>query len=192
MSADKLFKQFIEGDKNAINELYSQYSKRLYRFAFGYLKTESDAQDIVQEVFVRLWNNRDKLKKDSNIEAYIFTIAKNTIISVFRKKISEKEFLEDLKFKVVKNSSDTEVQVDYSILSEKVKSTIDQLPPQRKKIYLLSKEKGLTNQKIADELNISVKTVEDHITKARKFLKGNLKDYGFVALLFYELFISQF
>ena len=192
MSADKLFKQFIEGDKNAINELYSQYSKRLYRFAFGYLKTESDALDIVQEVFVRLWNNRDKLKKDSNIEAYIFTIAKNTIISVFRKKISEKEFLEDLKFKVVKNSSDTEVQVDYSILSEKVKSTIDQLPPQRKKIYLLSKEKGLTNQKIADELNISVKTVEDHITKARKFLKGNLKDYGFVALLFYELFISQF
>ncbi len=191
MERNGLTKKIIDGDKNAINELYAHYSERLYRFAFGYLKSEPDALDIVQEVFVRLWNSRKNLKQNTNIEAFLFTIAKNTIISIFRKKLSEKEYLQNLKFSIVKNNSDTEKQVDYNILSEKVAQLIQQLPTQRQKIYVLSKEKGHTNQAIADELSISIKTVEDHMAKARKFLKKNLREYGMIAVLFFELFVSQ-
>ncbi|RIJ48180.1 RNA polymerase sigma-70 factor [Maribellus luteus] len=190
MDQAKLVKRLISGDKIVVNELYEKYSAKLYHFAFGYLKSEPDALDIVQEVFVNLWENRKKLNKDSNLNAYLFTIAKNTIISVFRKKLSEKQYLEDLKNKVVVNAIDTESRVNYDLLTEKITHLVDQLPPQRKKVYVLSKEKGFSNQAVADELGISVKTVEDHITKARKFLKDNLSEYGLFALLFIELFVS--
>lgn len=189
MEESNIIKQFNAGDKNAINELHALYSNKLYRFAFGYLKSDADALDVVQEVFIRLWSSRNELKKNSNIEALLFTIAKNTIITAFRKRISEKEYVEHLKTIVVKNSLDTEQQVDYSILSDKVKELINQLPQQRQRIYLLSKEKGLTNKEIAENLGISIKTVEDHITKARKFLRENLAEYGFLSILFYTMFV---
>ncbi|HKJ40715.1 MAG TPA: RNA polymerase sigma-70 factor [Sunxiuqinia sp.] len=187
---DKLVNRFKAGDKNALNKLYTEYSERLYRFAFGYLKSEADTLDVIQEVFIRLWDKRESLKEEMSLEAFLFTIAKNTIISTFRKKISEREYLEYLKQRAVKNSSDTAEQVDYKLLSEEVQKLVSQLPQQRQRIYILSKEKGYTNKAIAEELEISIKTVEDHMTKARRFLKENLKEYGFLAILFYEMFIS--
>jgi len=188
MEQSKQVKRLISGDKLVVNELYEKYSSKLYHFAFNYLKSESDALDIVQEVFISLWNNRKKLSNTSNLEAYLFTITKNTVISVFRKKISEKQYLNDLKNKVIVNGIDTENQVNYELLSEKINQLVDQLPPQRKRVYKLSKEQNFANKLIAKELNISIKTVEDHITKARKFLKKNLNEYGLWALLFFDLF----
>ncbi|MFV0591720.1 MAG: RNA polymerase sigma factor [Draconibacterium sp.] len=190
MTQNKQVQRLISDDKLVINELYEQYSPKIYHFALGYLKSEPDALDIVQEVFINLWDKRKKLKKDSNLNAYLFSIAKNAVISVFRKKLSEKQYLEELKGKVVISAVDTESRVNYDMLSEKIAQLVDQLPPQRKRVYFLNKEKGYSNQLVADELGISVKTVEDHITKARKFLKDNLKEYGYIALLFVELFIS--
>ncbi|WP_167612283.1 RNA polymerase sigma factor [Maribellus sediminis] len=191
MNKDKLINRFISGDKTAINDLYAEYSPRLYRFAMAYLKSESEVLDIVQEVFVNLWINRNKLKKDSNLDAYLFTVTKNTIISVFRKKLSEKDYLEHLKHKVIINSIDTESQFNYNQLSKELENLIEQLPPQRKKIYQLSKVQGLPNNTIAMELGISVKTVEDHLSKASKFIKKNLTELGFLALLFIDLFINS-
>jgi len=182
MDKATLIPQLRNGNKQALNELYTLYSKRLYGFAFGYLKLEEDSRDVVQEVFVKLWSSRNELREESNLEAFLFTVARNTIISVFRKRISEKEYLSQLHLMVVKNSSDTEKQVDYQFLEEKVQQLIGALPEQRKRVYLLSKEKGYSNKLIAEELQISVKTVEDHITKARKFLKEHLKEYGFLSL----------
>ncbi|WP_321375964.1 RNA polymerase sigma-70 factor [uncultured Draconibacterium sp.] len=191
MNNEKLINRFISGDKTAINDLYAEYSPRLYRFAMAYLKSESEVLDIVQEVFVNVWVNRKKLKKDSNLDAYLFTVAKNTIVSVFRKKLSEKDYLEHLKNKSITNSIDTESQFNYNQLSDKLNDLVEQLPPQRKKIYQLSKEQGLANKTIAAELGISVKTVEDHLSKASKFIKKNLTEYGFLALLFIDLFINS-
>ncbi|AHW60272.1 RNA polymerase sigma-70 factor, ECF subfamily [Draconibacterium orientale] len=191
MNNEKLINRFIDGDKTAINDLYTEYSPRLYRFAMAYLKSESEVLDIVQEVFVNVWVNRNKLKKDSNLDAYLFTVAKNTIVSVFRKKLSEKDYLEHLKNKTITNSIDTESQFNYNQLSDKLNDLVEQLPPQRKKIYQLSKEQGLANKTIAAELGISVKTVEDHLSKASKFIKKHLTEYGFLALLFIDLFINS-
>lgn len=191
MNNEKLINRFINGDKTAINDLYAEYSPRLYRFAMAYLKSESEVLDIVQEVFVNVWVNRNKLKKDSNLDAYLFTVAKNTIVSVFRKKLSEKDYLEYLKNKSISNSIDTESQFNYNQLSDKLNDLVEQLPPQRKKIYQLSKEQGLANKTIAAELGISIKTVEDHLSKASKFIKKNLTEYGFLALLFIDLFVNS-
>ena len=178
MDENKIIKRLKAGEKEALNELYALYSRRIFGFALGYLKQEEDAHDVVQEVFIRLWMTRESLSSDSNPESYLFTLARNYIISTFRKKVSEKEYLKNLRFLVVQNNSDTESQVGYTLLSEKVKALIHSMPEQRRRVYLLSKESGRSNKSIAEELQISVKTVEDHITKARKFLKDHLREYG--------------
>ena len=187
--AKDLFKQFKSNDKNAITSLYNAYSRRLYNFAFAYLKTEEDAMDVVQEVFISIWNKRDTLNDDTNLEAYLFTVTKNSVISFFRKKTTEKEYLDYLYYKVVRQHSDNGEQYDYNHLSDRIRELTEQLPTQRKLIFKLSKEKGLSNKAIAEELNISIKTVEDHMTKARHFMKSQLTEYGILALLFYELFV---
>lgn len=182
MNENTIIKRLKAGEKEALNELYALYSRRIFGFTIGYLKQEEDAHDAVQEVFIRLWTSRENLSGDTNPEAYLFTLARNHVISSFRKKVSEKEYLENLRFLVVKNNSDTESQVDYALLSEKMKILIHSMPEQRQRVYLLSKESGRSNKSIAEELQISVKTVEDHITKARKFLKDNLREYGFLGI----------
>lgn len=184
-----LIKLIQSDDKNAIDLLYAAYSKRLFKFAFSYLKTEADALDVVQEVFISVWENRKKLNANTNWEAYLFTVAKNTVLSIFRKKISEKNYLEHLQQVSIVSHNSNEEQIDYNILSEKIQVLIEQLPEQRKLIFRMSKMEGQSNKAIAEKLNISVKTVEDHMTKARKFIKKNFDEYGLLALLFYELFV---
>jgi len=187
---NKSFIKLIQtDDKNAIDLLYARYSKRLFKFAFSYLKTEDDSLDVVQEVFVSVWENRKKLNADTNWEAYLFTVAKNTILSIFRKKISEKNYLDHLRQISIVSQNSNDEQLDYNYLSEKIQSLIDQLPEQRKLIFRMSKIEGQSNKAIAEKLNISVKTVEDHMTKARKFIKIKFDQHGLLAILFYELFI---
>lgn len=189
---NKLLKQIKVNDKDAINSIFMAYSKRLYNFAFAYLKTEGDSKDVVQDAFINLWNNRESLREDTNLEAYLFTITRNSVISIFRKKITEKEYLRHLRETAIFQYSENDEQYDYERLSMRIKNLVDQLPEQRKLIFKLSKEKGLSNKAIAEELNISVKTVEDHMTKARRFLKSQLTDYGIIALLFFDLFIWRY
>lgn len=187
---DELLRQFKANDKNAINLLYERYSKRLYSFALAYLKTEADAMDVVQEVFINVWNKRNDLRNDTNLEAYLFTVTKNTVISIFRKKITEKQYFEHLKTVVVLHHSSTEETLNYEALSTRLLELVTRLPEQRRLIFKMSKEKGMSNKAIAEELQISVKTVEDHITKARRYLKSQLTEYGLIAILFYEMFIN--
>jgi len=176
-------------DKNAINELYESYSRRLYNFAFSYLKTEEDTLDVIQNVFINLWEKRESIKSDTNLEAYIFTIAKNGIISLFRKKISEKKYLEHLQKTAIVAEDNLDDKYDYDLLNDRIRKLIDELPEQRRRVFLMSKEDGLGNKEIASELNISVKTVEDHKAKAKKFIREKLANSGFITALFLELFI---
>ena len=145
--------------------------------------------DVVQDVFISLWKKRYDLNDDTNLDAFLFTVAKNSVISIFRKKISEKEYLKYLQQVSVLFHCDNEEQFDYQNLSEKIHELVGRLPEQRKRIFQMSKEKGMSNKAIAEELCISVKTVEDHMTKARRFIREHLTEHGLIAILFYELFI---
>ena len=184
-----LLKQFKSDDKNAIDKLYEIFSNKLYNFAFSYLKTEADALDVVQNVFINIWDKRKSIHNDTNLEAYLFTVTKNVVISTFRKKAQEKKYLEHLRHTSILSYEDTEKQYDYELLYSKIQELIEKLPEQRKRIFKLSKEKGLSNKEISEKLNISVKTVEDHQSKAKRFIKSKLEGYGFSILLYFEMFM---
>ncbi|WP_016778070.1 RNA polymerase sigma-70 factor [Anaerophaga thermohalophila] len=190
MQQEKLFIELSKGNKRVLDEIYNRYHQKIFGFALSYLKNEDDAYDIVQEVFINLWNSRSSLKKDTRIEPFIFTATKNAVISLFRKRATEQRYLEYLGSTVVSNNMGTNEQIDYNFLEEQYESLISQMPEKRKEIFILSRKKGLTNKDIASKLGISEKTVENQLTKALAFLKEHFSADGFLGLLFFYLFIT--
>jgi RNA polymerase sigma-70 factor (ECF subfamily) len=184
-----LVKALINNNKTALDELYNYYYPRLYTFAKRFLKVEDDINDILQDVFIKIWENRKNIKNVETFNAYIFTITKNTVISYFREKIKVADFESRVREMATTEGYLTETAAEYEDIKEKVDQLIEQLPEKRKQIFKLSREQGLSNKEIAGEMGISVKTVEDHIMHAIRFLKNNLKTLDIITLLYLALFL---
>lgn len=192
--AEEINEVTIEGVKNgdmaAFDLVYRAYSKRLYRFVYGIIKTEIDAEEIVQEVFVKIWESHEKIDNFALFDSYLFTIAYNSTISLIRKKLSEKKYIQYIKsLQIPPQQKSAEINSDFEILSEKVNELIGKLPPRQKEVFKLHRENELTYRQIAEKLDISVNTVENHMSKALKFLRNNLNKESLAALLFFYLFL---
>ena len=187
---DVLFYRLRKGDKKALDDIYKLYHGKIYGFALSYLKSEEEALDVVQESFIKLWESRSSLKKGTKLEAFIFTVTKNSILSIFRKLSTEKRYLEYLSNSVITNTSGTEEMTDLEFLQDQYEQLIPNLPPKQREIFLLSRHEGLSNKDIARQRGISEKTVENHITKALAYFKENMDQLGIWGGLFYILYIS--
>lgn len=176
-----------KGDNKAFEQLFSLYAKRLYGFALGYLKSKEEAEEIVQEVFLKVWDNRAELSFHKSVESYIFTIARNGILNTIRKSKSENTYQAYLKINPGKSILLDE-ELNFNELEKAYQNAIEQLPPRRKEIYLMSKEQSLSNAEIAARMNISLKTVENQMTAAVSLIRRNLRSLGFSGIIFFELF----
>lgn len=176
-----------QGNSRAFNELFDRYGKRLYHFSIGYLKSAQDAEEIVQEVFLKIWKTREELLVEKSFESYLFTIAKNAILNTIRKSKSEQVYLTYAKIYPGKNVLLDE-ELNFRELEKAYRSVIEQLSPHRKKIYVLSKEQALSNAEIAQMMNISIKTVENQMTSALSEIRKNLHSLGFKGMFFFNLF----
>jgi RNA polymerase sigma-70 factor (family 1) len=156
--------------------LYENYSERLYKFALMLLKNKEDALDIVQETFLRVWQKREELSEDKSFTSFLFTISHNIIIDQLRKKLNDKKYLEFLERKCKFEGNSVENIADFNILDKQIQSIIDELPQRRKEIFNLSRGKNLSNKEIAENLNITMKTVEKQLNLAKKFLKSRLSE----------------
>lgn len=176
-------------DKVAFYNIYERYSKRLFGFVIRYIKLEADAEEIVQEVFVKIWESRNRIDVYSSFEVFLFTIAYNTTMSLLRKRSSEKKYLDHLKAIQISHSPDLIDEIHFNELNEKVKSLLDELTPRQKEIFQLSREEGLTHDEIARKLNISVNTVKKHMVNTLAYLKSHIDNGLVVNLLFICLFL---
>lgn len=176
-----------DGNLWAYNELFDRYGKRLHRFAIAYLKSTENAEEIVQDVFLKIWNNRKDLSPDKSFESYLFTIAKNGILNTIRKSKSEQAYLN---FAILHPGKDVllDEELDFNELERAYSNAVDQLSPRRKEIFLLSRVHSLSNAEIAERMNISSKTVENQMTSALAEIRKNLRTLGFSAITFFELF----
>ncbi|MDX9881781.1 MAG: RNA polymerase sigma-70 factor [Prolixibacteraceae bacterium] len=184
-------KNLREGDVKAFDDLFKKYSPRLYNFSVKYLKSDEEAEEVVQEVFLYIWEKRDGLKPDSSFNAYLFTIAHNIIKKHFIKKSRENTFKDALIYEFLKQENNLDQLIDYKFLLEKVESIIDVLPVRRKEIFIRRKYDGLPVRQIADELSISPNTVENQLATAQKQILSELKKEKLAGLLFFTLFISM-
>ena len=176
-----------EGNLKAFNQVFDRYAKRLYRFSMGYLKSAENAEEIVQEVFLKIWHNREELIVQKSFDSYLFTIAKNGILNTIRKSKSEQAYLNYAKLYPGKDVL-LDQELDFKELKKAYQEAIAQLSPRRKEIFLLSREQSLSNAEIAQKMNISVKTVENQMTSALAEIRKNLRSLGFSGIIFFELF----
>ncbi len=185
-----LIKQLIRGDAFAFDEIYNRYNEKVYAFSISNLKNKEDAEGVVQEVFLNLWKDRARLKRLRNMEAWIFTISFNIIRKRFRKLARER--IHNAKFSETSLSNDTTTlaEIEYNDLLEKADIIINKLPPRQKTIFLMSKKEGLSNTEISGKLNITNKTVENHLTRARTFLKKAFVEENLLTILFFWLFLK--
>jgi len=177
-------------DRVAFYHIYERYSKRLYGFVLRYIKQKEDAEEIVQEVFVKIWESRNKIDAYSSFESFLFTIAYNTTISLLRKRSNEKKYLEYLKsLQQSANSPDLIDEIQFNELNDRVQSLLNELTPRQKEIFKLSREEGLTHDEIARKLDISVNTVKKHMSNTLALLKSQIDSNLTVNLLFAYLFL---
>jgi RNA polymerase sigma-70 factor (ECF subfamily) len=170
-----------KGNINAFNALFREYSKRLYRFAYGYLKSEAEAEELVQEVFTRVWEKRSDLKEDLSFKSFLFTISFNIIKKHFRARTYNNDFVSSRLGIDVDTSTTDKITSDS--LNNYIRELVEQLPKRRKEIFIKSRFEGESIKEIAQELDISHKTVENQLTEALRFLRNRLKKEGLSFIL---------
>lgn len=166
-----------QGDQEAFNQLFFAYEKKLYFFAYKLLQSHADAEEVVQEVFLRIWDKRNTLDEQRSFNAYLITIAKNIIYNRASRRVVEHAYREYLQRAAPSVRHHTEEAVNFSDLNTISYRFINQLPEKRRKIFLLSRFEGLSNREIAKQLNVSVSTVENQMNKALKVLRTRFSQY---------------
>jgi RNA polymerase sigma-70 factor, ECF subfamily len=177
-------------DRVAFYNLYERYSKRLYFFVLQYVKFNADAEEIVQEVFIKIWEKRKTIDAYSSFESFLFTITYNATISLLRKRITENKYLAHLQsIQQVNEITESTDNLYFNELNDKLESLLNELSPRQKEIFLLSREEGLTHKQISKKLHISVNTVKKHISNTISFLKSHLDNRLAVSGLFFYMFV---
>jgi RNA polymerase sigma-70 factor (ECF subfamily) len=167
------------------NKLFNEYNERFIRFACGYVKERLVAEDIVSEAFMVYWENRHRLKPDTNPPAYILTIIKNRCLNHLQREQMRLHVTEELKNHsswVLQTKINTLEACDPNILFTKelqaiINGTLQQLPTKTRRVFILSRNHGMTYNEIARTINLSEKSVEFHISKALSKLRKSLKKF---------------
>lgn len=177
-------------DRVAVEELFRKYYKILRAYAYRLSGDKNTAEDIVQEVYYELWKNKDNLTLENTIKYYLFrSVYTKTLNYLNSKEYTNKEPFENStegriqRIYMESQWSDQETDLIYKELQNRINSIIDSLPEQCKKVFLLSRKQELRNKEIAELLNISIKTVEKHISKALSILRQQVKSSGLLLLL---------
>ncbi|OFX30926.1 MAG: hypothetical protein A2W90_07290 [Bacteroidetes bacterium GWF2_42_66] len=180
-----------KGNKDAFRNIFEEYARRIFVFAKGYLKSNEEAEEVVQEVFIKVWNARTSINTELSFKSYLFKITFNYIRELFLKKAKENNYKHEILGSSVDFDNRTEEQIDYHSLLELVDKMIDKLPPRQKEIIVLHKKQGILVKDISIMLEISPRTVEKHLSEALKHLKQALSEEHIAGLLFFSLFLNQ-
>ena len=179
-----------KGDVEAFDLVYEKYAGKLYGFTLKYLKSTDETEELVQSVFLKVWENYKTLRKESSFKSYLFTIAYNEICNIFRRRSHLQKFIGEQINENSQTSNETEELIDYNSIRETVDQIIAKLPERQRTIFLKSRQEGKSNRDIAIEMGLSSGTVDNYISESLKFIRSNLQNKNFSALLLFSLFLS--
>jgi RNA polymerase sigma-70 factor, ECF subfamily len=171
----ELVEKIIESDSTAFEKLYFKFVQRIYYFTKRYITTEAEIEEVVQEVFTKLWEHRMNLRTDMSINGYLLTITKNTIFNQFRRNLNHQAYCQYL---ITYNKNHTKYSNDdvlFNELKKIVEEAIEKLPPQRQKIFKMSRFNGFAYKEISKKLGLAEKTVEAHIRLAIRDIRRVLE-----------------
>ena len=166
---------YLLASNKEFEAVFSGYYTKLCRQAFFYLRSKEDAEDVVQELFIKLWHDRPELFKDeATIVPYLYTAARNNSISVLRKRFIAVSVDDEEVSQSISQLSDVEETDHHEELHQQVMNAIEQLPPKCSEVFKMHRLLGLSYKQIAEELGISVKTVENQIGKALRVIRESV------------------
>lgn len=181
-SSDEDILQGIKaGDKRALTVLYNMYWKVLYISSYNLLKNKEVCEEIIQDVFIDLWNKKKELEIKVSLKSYLYACVRYKVFAEFRKnKIIRVELFEELDKRLQYTTPETKMMHDE--LEIQIQLIVSSLPEKCKKVYQLSRNEQLSHKEIAERLDISIKTVENHITNALRVLRTSMGSTLFIAL----------
>jgi len=180
----KLISNFRNGDIEAFRKIYESYCEPLYRFAYSYMKDSFEAEEIVQDVFIKIWERREDVDEQKSFKSYLYRITVNKVFNELKHRVVKQKYEQHaLNFDQI-TSETPESSIQFQELNKKLDLLLTQLPEQQRNIFIMSRWKGLSNAEIAESLSLSLRTVENQIYRASKFIKLHLNDdYPIVILL---------
>lgn len=174
---DRLLTGLKNGDKSIFEELYREYYTPLCFYCMRYLDNDEDSEEIVQDLFVKLWEKHEELEVNTSLNAYLYRAVQNYAFNHLSKKKTREKYQLYQKHQIHNNFESGQNKLEEEELRVIVKKAILELPEKRREIFELSRYEGMRNAKIAEKLSISIKTVETQMTKALKYLRIVLKEY---------------
>lgn len=163
------------GDEKAFEILFWKYNKHIYHFIYSLLYDKSVAEDLTQNVFLKIWEKHETIDTGQNFDSYLFTIARNLVYKEAEHRILSESLTEGLR--LTDSDSTVEEKIEAEFLREYINELIGELPPARREIFRLSRQESLSYKEIAERLSISEKTVETQINKALRFLRDKFEAY---------------
>jgi|SRR5579872_3916438 len=179
-----LLYQISNGSEKAFRTLFDNYKEKVFIYINGFVKSPQIAEELVLDVFMKLWLGRDQLTRIKNFDGFLFRVAHNKTIDILRAAARDNS-LKELLWQKLQDPGDLAADnaLIYHEFEEKLREAVELLSPQRKKIYKLSTEEDLTHDQISVQLKISKSTVNNHIFEARRFIRDYLADKFDIAML---------
>lgn len=165
--------KFKQGDESAFTFLYEHYWRKVYRFAEIYLTDKDEIKEVVQDVFIKLWESRAKINEDRDIDGLLFIMTRNIVFDYFRKSLN-KVTVKLTAFEVAEKIAVPGEDLDAKDLLEYIWKLVSLLPPRQQEVFTMSRKQQLTNKEIAEQLSITEKAVERNLYLSLKFIKKNL------------------
>lgn len=174
----KLIERIVGGDEQAFSVLFFNYLPVLQIFATKFTKSDDAAEEIIQDAFLRVWLNRDKLAEVENVRAYLYKYVSNECLSYLRKKLKEDKVIDAFTSKQPNSHNSTSEEINLNEITKIIAIAVEKLPEQRKNIYQLSRRDGKSIPEIAEILNISPNTVKNALVISLKSIRLHLNQHG--------------
>ncbi|MEN7546330.1 RNA polymerase sigma-70 factor [Rapidithrix thailandica] len=182
----ELFEQIKQGSTTCLEVLFERYYNRLCEFAEIFVKSPDFAQEIVSDVFLKLWEKKEHIIIHKNLKTYLFTSTRNHCLNFLKKEKVQLEQL-DSQASLPSQQAEAEASMNYNELMNAFEKLVEEMPSQRKTVYKLNKIEGLKYKEIAELLSISITTVQSHMVKANKFMTEKFVQIHPLSLIFYFL-----
>ncbi len=174
----ELLARVAEGNEEAYKQVFDHYWNKIYQVALSFLKVSDQAEDAVQQVFIKLWEKRNKLPDVENFDAWLFIIARNTIINILEQTVAARKKAGQAGDVIAGNYLTPSGILEYKQVSAIIQDAVKRLPPQQALVFRLSREHGLTYTQIAERLQIAPATVKSHIIRALNSIREYVSRHG--------------